>query len=69
MIAYKGRAEEEVKEADNALKMLGGDRAQTVSYELPEDQGMRTLVIVKKIKQTPAKYPRGNGKERKNPII
>ncbi len=69
MIAYKGRAEEEVKEADNALKLLGGDRAQTVSYELPEDQGMRTLVIVKKIKQTPAKYPRGNGKERKNPII
>ena len=35
MIAYKGRAEEEVKEADNALKLLGGDRAQTLSYYLP----------------------------------
>lgn len=66
-IAYKGDCEEELTEAANAIKVLGGEIENVVRYEL-ENCGKRTLVIVKKISATPIKYPRGNGKERKNPL-
>lgn len=68
-IAYKGSAEEEIKEAVNAVKILGGKYVYEDVYELPENAGKRTLVGIKKISQTPPVYPRGNGKERKKPII
>lgn len=68
MIAYKGEAEEELKESGNAVKVLGGKIAEEIRYELPEGYGTRTLVTVEKIRETPAAYPRGNGKERRNPL-
>ncbi|MDE6273740.1 MAG: 16S rRNA (guanine(527)-N(7))-methyltransferase RsmG [Clostridiales bacterium] len=68
MIAYKGN-EEEVEEARNAVKLLGGAIEGCYSYELPENYGSRVLAVVNKIKETPAKYPRGNGKERSKPIL
>lgn len=67
-IAYKGGAEEEIREAQNAIKTLGGEIEEVVNYGLPEDEGKRTLIIIRKIKTTPDKYPRGQGKERKNPL-
>ena len=66
-IAYKGDAKEEVKEAQNALVKLGGKEARLFLYELPT-QGKRSLVYIKKVKSTPKGYPRGQGKERKNPL-
>lgn len=66
-IAYKGDCEEELAEATNAIKVLGGEIEQIVRYEL-ENCGKRTIVIVKKVSATPLKYPRGNGKERKQPL-
>lgn len=68
MIAYKGDAEEEVKEAESAFRILGGNKGSCVNYELPKNYGARMLVEILKIKQTPEKYPRGNGKERRNPL-
>lgn len=65
-IAYKGDAEEEVTEALNAVKILGGKVEKSYLYEL--DGAKRTLVKIKKTKNTDKKYPRGNGKERKNPL-
>ncbi|MDE5722051.1 MAG: 16S rRNA (guanine(527)-N(7))-methyltransferase RsmG [Clostridia bacterium] len=66
-IAYKGEAEEEIKEALNAVKVLGGEIEKVENYELPEC-GRRTLIKIRKVKPTPEKYPRGQGKERKNPL-
>lgn len=66
-IAYKGDCEEELAEAANAIKVLGGEIEQVVRYEL-ENCGKRTIVIVKKVCATPSKYPRGQGKERKQPL-
>lgn len=65
-VSYKGDAKEEVLEAKNAVKILGGEIIENYVYEL--DGAKRTLVKIKKIKNTPEKYPRGNGKERKNPL-
>lgn len=67
-IAYKGGDREEIKEAESAYKVLGGRLKSEILYELPEGYGERTLAVVEKIKNTPAKYPRGQGKERKNPL-
>lgn len=67
-IAYKGDCAAELKEAKRAIKTLGGEVEKVVSFDL-ENCGKRSLVIVKKVCATPQKYPRGNGKERKNPIV
>ncbi|MBQ8427852.1 MAG: 16S rRNA (guanine(527)-N(7))-methyltransferase RsmG [Clostridia bacterium] len=66
-IAYKGN-EEEIDEAKNACKILGGKIENVFTYELPNGYGERRLAVVKKVASTPAKYPRGQGKERKNPL-
>lgn len=67
-IAYKGVADEEIKSAENAIRLLGGEIDKVIKYELPEDGGKRTLISIKKVKSTPLRYPRGQGRERKNPL-
>ena len=66
-IAYKGDNDEEIEEAANAIKTLGGVLESVEKYQLPNGE-KRALVIIKKVAHTPAKYPRGQGKERKSPI-
>lgn len=67
-IAYKGDCDEEVAEAEKAIKVLGGKLERVEKYRLP-DGDKRALVIINKVASTPLKYPRGQGKERKAPII
>lgn len=69
MVAYKGSAEEEVKTAEKAVRLLGGKKAEIYRYALPGDYGERSLVVVEKEKPTPEKFPRGRGKERSHPIL
>ena len=65
-VSYKANAEEEILEAKNAINVLGGKIKEVCEYSL--DDAKRTLVVIDKIKLTDKKYPRGNGKERKNPL-
>ena len=67
-VAYKSGDTAELYEAESAYKTLGAKLQQVEQYDLPEEYGARTLCVVKKIKPTPPKYPRGQGKERKNPL-
>ena len=67
-IAYKSGDVTEIDEAESAYKILGAKKENVYVYELPENYGSRTLAVIKKIKETPLKYPRGQGKERKNPL-
>lgn len=66
-IAYKGDCDDEIKEASKAISVLGGETEEIKKYTLGGDK--RTLVVVRKVKPTPPKYPRGQGRERKNPIV
>ena len=66
-IAYKGAADE-LAGGRKAIATLGGGEAERVCYELPADYGARSLIVVGKIRPTPLKYPRGQGKERSAPI-
>ena len=67
-IAYKSGDTTEIKEAETAYKTLGGKLKKVYDYELPEGYGARVLAVVEKVKNTPTRYPRGQGKERKNPL-
>jgi 16S rRNA (guanine527-N7)-methyltransferase len=68
MVAYKSGETEELYEAESAYKTLGGRLKKVEEWTLPLEYGKRTIAVVEKIKQTPARYPRGQGKERKNPL-
>lgn len=65
-VAFKANAKEELEEGINAINILGGKAHNVCEYLL--DDASRTLIYVKKVKNTPPKYPRGQGKERKSPL-
>ncbi len=58
---------EEVEKATGAISILGGKLIKSESYKLPNGDG-RTLVVVKKISQSPLKYPRNKGQMTKKPL-
>lgn len=58
---------EEVESAKSAISILGGEISEMKSYSLPNGDG-RTLVVIKKISHTPAKYPRNKGQMTKKPL-
>lgn len=68
-IAYKGEAEEELREAGRAIALLGGKIENVCRFSLPEGYGERTIAVCRKISGTPEKYPRGRGRERSDPIV
>ncbi len=61
--AMKGaQANEEFKESLNAINTLGGKLEKKYFFELPENGGERAIAVVRKVKNTPQKYPRLSGK-------
>lgn len=64
-IAMKGNLEEELKEAENIIPILGGKLEKIEKFYLPKEESIRTLVKVHKQKETPKKYPRSIDKIKK----
>ena len=68
LIALKASsAEDELKQAKNALNLLFAKVLENVDYQLPNGDP-RTLTIVEKKKETPNKYPRKAGVPNKRPL-
>ena len=67
-ICMKGSNTEEIDEAKNALKILGGEIEKIERITLPNSDITRNIIIVKKVKNTPLKYPRKPGTPSKEPI-
>jgi len=61
------KAKEELETAEKAIKVLGGKVENISSFNLNE-AGERSIFIIKKISQTPTKYPRVSAKMAKFPI-
>ena len=61
------KADEEIADAKNAIKTLGGEIREKKTFELG-DSGERTIILIKKISSTPAKYPRPSAKIAKFPL-
>ena len=67
-LAMKGASgEEELAAARGAIKKLGGEYKETRTLHLPGGD-TRTLILCKKISQTPTAYPRNGGKIAKSPL-
>ena len=68
-IAMKSlKTDEEVKNAKKAIEVLGGKIEKIEELSLSEDM-TRTFIVIKKVKNTPPKYPRQGAKISKNPIV
>jgi 16S rRNA (guanine527-N7)-methyltransferase len=57
----------EVEEAGGALRALGGKIEEVKSYELPSGD-KRKLVVIRKVQETPAGFPRQRVNISKNPL-
>ena len=58
----------ELEAAGRALSLLGGRLEKPLDYRIPGTDVRHRLVIVKKIGETPKKYPRMFAKIKKNPL-
>lgn len=68
-LAMKGPdIREEVDSAKNAVSKLGGEVKKEITYTLPSTDINHTVISVKKLRQTPAIYPRKAGKPSKAPL-
>ena len=67
-IAYKSGETEEIEEAKTAYKTLGAKLVKVEKYALGENYGERSIAVVEKVKNTPSRYPRGQGRERRQPL-
>ena len=57
-IAMKADCEEELKKSSNILNQLDSKVINVIKFNLPIESSNRSLVIIKKLKKTKAKYPR-----------
>lgn len=62
--------DEELEEAKNAIGLLGGKVEKVFTYTLTDgsEQIDRSIVVIRKIKSTPSKYPRNNSQIAKKPL-
>lgn len=68
-ISYKsGNIDMELKEAERAIKILGGQKKEVIRFQLPDSDIDRSLVVIDKVKATPGKYPRKAGMPSKEPL-
>lgn len=61
-------AEEELKAGQKAISTLGGKLEKQYTFTLPVEEFERSIIVIKKEKQTPKKYPRKPGTPGKTPI-
>ena len=68
-VSYKsGSVDQELIQAEKAVKILGGQREEVVRFSLADTDMDRSFVVIRKAKPTPKKYPRKAGLPSKEPL-
>lgn len=68
-ISYKSeKLEEESREAQKAIELLGGKEEAQIKLYLPDSDIFRNLFVIKKITHTPRAFPRKAGLPAKEPL-
>lgn len=68
-ICMKGsNCDDEIEDAKNAIKILGGKIEKIKKFTLPNSDNNRTILIIKKVKKTDGQYPRNAGIPTKKPL-
>ena len=61
-------SDEELAAAARAIQILGGRLAEVKDYQIPGTNVTHRLVVIEKVKPSPAKYPRAFAKIKKAPL-
>jgi 16S rRNA (guanine527-N7)-methyltransferase len=68
-VSYKSeKIEEEKAAAEHAISILGGEIEKQVEFMLPSSDIYRNLIVIRKTKETPSRYPRKAGTAAKEPL-
>lgn len=68
-VSYKSAdSDAEIQEGKKAISILGGKLTSVDKFQLPDSNLRRALVCIKKVKDTPKKYPRKAGTPAKLPL-
>lgn len=68
-ISYKSeKINEEMENAKKAISLLGGKFDRSKDFYLPDSDIYRNMVVIKKTKETPKKFPRKAGLPSKEPL-
>ena len=68
-VSYKSeKISEELAFAKRAVSVLGGNVEEQVEFMLPDSDSYRNLVLIRKDRETPVKYPRKAGLPGKDPL-
>lgn len=68
-IPLKGNVEEELKEAMNTIEIMAGILESTINFELYNNNGIRNILKIKKLKETKIDKIRTYDKIVKNPLV
>ena len=69
-VSYKSAdSDAEIQEGKKAISILGGKLTSVDKFQLPDSDLRRALVCIKKVKDTPKKYPRKAGMPTKEPLV
>ena len=69
-LMYKASgAKEELDSGKKAIETLGGKTQDILSFRLSEVESERNIIVIKKIKLTLLKYPRGKNLPKTSPIL
>ena len=68
-VAMKGpELSEELKEAEKGIRLLGGQVEKVVEYPVPGTDLRHNAVLIRKVAETPKKYPRKWAQMKKQPL-
>lgn len=68
-ISYKSeKLTEELQNAEHAIYLLGGKIENQITFQIPNSDICRNLLVIHKEKETPVNYPRKAGMPLKKPI-
>jgi len=68
-VAMKGsKGAEELEEALNAIKLLGGKLVDIIKIDIPLFDRQHSLIVIEKVSSTPKEYPRQYAKITKKPL-
>ncbi len=62
------QTDDEIQEAKKAIATLGGELVEIREKKVPDSEMINRLIIIRKVKPTPKKYPRKAGTPSKQPI-
>jgi 16S rRNA (guanine527-N7)-methyltransferase len=67
-LVMKGNCQDEIINSQKAINILGGTIIKEINFKLPIELSERTIIVIKKEKATPKKYPRLYQQILKNPL-